>query len=96
MNDKGSIKELKIFVQRNGSQERVSTWKFFPNLGFCFRTSGYNWKDFKYDQGMKICRRVMNAAKTDHNIQLSGTMINELEKEDKVSKLFSGEKIVLG
>jgi len=95
-NNNGSIKELKISVQRDGSQKRVSTWKFFPNLGFCFRTSGYNWKDFEYDQAMKICKRIMNAAKTDRSIQLTGTMIDELEKEDRVSKLFSGEKIVLG
>lgn len=95
-NNNGSMKELKIFVNKNGSQKRISTWRFFPKLGFCFRTNGYGWKGFEYDQAMKICNRVMNAAKSDRNIQVKGTMIDELEKEDKVSKLFSGEKIVLG
>ena len=96
MNNNGSMKELKIFVQRNGSQKRVSIWRFFPNLDVCFRTNGYDWKGFNYDQAMRICKRIMNAAKTDRSIQLRGTMIDELEKENKVSKLFSGEKIVLG
>ena len=96
INNNGSMKELKIFVNQNGSQKRVSTWRFFPNQCICFRTNGCGWQDFAYDQGMKICRKVMNAAKTDRNIQLGGTMIDELEKEDRVSKLFSGEKIILG
>ena len=96
INNNGSMKELKIFLQRNGSQKRISTWRFFPNLGFCFRTNGYGWKDLEYGQAMRICKRVMNAAKSDRSIQLRGTMIDDLEKEDKVSKLFSGEKIVLG
>lgn len=96
INNNGLMKELKIFVQKNGSQRRISTWRFFPNLGYCFRTNGYNWEDFEYDQAMQICKRVMNAAKSDRSIQLSGTMIDELEKEDRVSKLFSGEKVVLG
>ena len=96
INNNESIKELKIFVKRNGSQRQVSTWRFFPNLGFCFRTNGYNWESFDYSQAMQICKRVMNTAKSDRSIQVRGTMIDNLEKEDKVSKLFSGEKIILG
>ena len=94
-NGNGSMKELKIFVQRNGIQKRISTWRFFPNLGFCFRMNGQSWEDFEYERGMQICKRVMNTAKNERSIQLRGTMIDELEKEDKVSKLFSGEKIIL-
>ena len=94
-NDNGKMKELKIFVQRNGIQRRVSTWRFFPNLGFCFRMNGQDWEDFEYERGMRICKRVMSTAKTERSIQLRGTMIDELEKEDRVNKLFSGEKIIL-
>lgn len=94
-NNNSSMKELKIFIKRNGIQKRISTWRFFPNLRFCVRLDGSDWKDFEYDRGMQICKRVMNTAKTERSIQLRGTMIDELEKEDNVSKLFSGEKIVL-
>ena len=91
-----TMKELKILVAKNGSTRRISTWRFFPNLGFCFRMNGQDWEDFEYDRALQICRRVMNAAKSDNTIQLKGTMIDELEKEDKVAKLFQGEKIILG
>ena len=95
MDGNGKMKELKIFVQKNGIQKRISTWRFFPNLNFCVRMNGENWEDFEYERGMQICKRVMSTAKTDRSIQLRGTMIDEIEKEDKVSKLFSGEKIIL-
>jgi len=96
INNNGSMKDLKIFVQRNGVQKRISTWKFFQNLGFAFWMNGSDKKEFEYKQAMQICKRVFNVAKTDQSIQLRGTMIDELEKEDKVAKLFQGEKIVLG
>lgn len=57
--------------------------------------NGQDWENFEYERGMQICKRVMNTAKTERSILLQGTMIDELEKEDKVAKLFSGEKIVL-
>ncbi|MCK4528220.1 hypothetical protein KAW18_12685 [candidate division WOR-3 bacterium] len=94
--DNGKMKELKIFIKKSGIQKRISTWRFFPNLGFCFRMNGQDWENFEYERGMQICKRVMNTAKTERSILLQGTMIDELEKEDRVSKLFSGEKIVLG
>lgn len=95
-NNDGKMKELKIFVKRNRIQKRISTWRFFPNLGFCFRMNGSDsWEEFDYERALHICKRVMVTAKTDRSIQLSGTMIDELEKEDRVSKLFNGEKIIL-
>ena len=96
MQNNTHMKELKIFVQRDGIQKRISSWKFFPNLSFCFRMNGEDWEDFEYERGMQICKRVMSTAKTERNIRLQGSMIDELEKEDRVSKLFSGEKIILG
>ena len=89
------MKELKIFVSKNGIQKRISSWKFFPDLSCCFRMNGEDWENFEYERGMQICKRVMSTAKTERNIRLQGSMINELEKEDNVSKLFSGEKIIL-
>ena len=94
-NTNGSMKELKIFTKKNGYTRRISTWRFFPNLRFCVRLMGQDWEDFEYERGIQICKRVMNTAKADRSIRLTGTMIGELEKEDKVSKLFNGEKIVL-
>jgi len=94
-NNNDKMKELKIYVQRNDSLKRISTWRFFPNLGFCFRMNGYDWEDFEYEKALEICKRVMITAKANQSIQLRGTMIDELEKEDKVSKLFQGEKIIL-
>jgi len=92
----GKMKELKIFVKRNRVQKRISTWKFLPNLGFCFRMNGSDvWEEFDYERAVRICKRVMSTAKNDQSIQLTGTMIHELEKEDRVNKLFGGEKIVL-
>lgn len=95
-NNNNKMKELKILVSKNGIQRRISTWRFFPNLKFCVRMNGQDWENFEYERGMQICKRVMNTAKVDRSIQLRGSMIDELEKEDKVSKLFSGEKIILG
>jgi len=95
MINNNKTKELNMYVEKNASMRRVSTWIFLLNLGFCFRTNGYNWKNLDYKRGVKMCKRVMNAAKSDNTIQLRGTMIDELEKEDRVDKLFSGEKIVL-
>lgn len=94
-NNNGLMKELKIFVKRDGVQKRISTWHFFPNLGFAFWMNGSDKKGFEYKQALQICKRVFNIAKTDRNIHLQGSMIDELEKESRVSKLFNGEKIVL-
>lgn len=92
----GKMKELKIFVKQNRIQRRISTWKFLPNLGLCFRMNGSDiWEEFEYKRAMQVCKRVLNTAKNDQSIQLTGTMINELEKENRVNKLFGGEKIVL-
>ena len=96
MQNSGKMKELKIFIRRDGISKRISTWRFFPNLRFCVRLDGSDWEDYEYERGMQICKRVMKTAKTERSIQLSGTMIDELQKEDNVSKLFSGEKIILG
>ena len=92
----GKMKELKIFIKQNGIQKRISTWRFFPNLRFCVRLDGSDWEDYDYERGMQICKRVMKTAKTERSIHLQGSMIDELEKEDRVSKLFNGEKIILG
>ena len=95
VNNSGKMKELKIFIKKNGISKRISTWRFFPNLRFCVRLDGSDWKDYEYERGLQICKRVMKTAKTERSIQLSGTMIDELQKEDNVSKFYSGEKIVL-
>lgn len=89
MND--SAKELSIFV----NDQNVATWRFFPKLGYCFRQQQNKWEEREYNFGLRICKRVMNASKTDNPIHVKGSMIDELNKNDMVSNLFNGEKIIL-
>ena len=100
VNKMNPMKEIQISVRINGSMRRISTWRFFPALEFCFRLNGMNWEGIEYTRGMKMCERIINAAKTDTSIYLDGTMMNELRSDehfmDQITKLGDGEKLVLG
>lgn len=84
-------KELSISV----NDQNVATWRFFPELGYCFRQQQNKWEEMDYNFGLSICKRVMNASKTDNSIHVKGSMIDELDKNNMVSNLFNGEKIIL-
>ena len=92
----GTAKQLKIFSRR----KHISTWVFFPNLMLCFRQSPNNGKQVKcisYERGLNICRRILTTAQNDPTIQVKGSMIDELQKENNITNLLKGEKkIVLG
>ena len=90
-----SAKELSISISDQGVLKNVSTWRFFPKLGYCFRQQQNKWEEMDYNFGLSICKRVMNASKTDNSIHVKGSMIDELNKNDMVSNLFNGEKIIL-
>ena len=90
-----TTKELSIFIKNRDTLKKLSTWRFFPNLGFCFKFYDNRWKEIEYNKGLNICKRVMNASKSDNSIHVKGSMIDELDKDNMISELFKGEKIIL-
>ena len=91
-------KELRVYIGSNqGEQELLSRWIFLERLRLCFRfkaNNGGEWQNIEYDRGLEICKRIaMNAG---DNVKVSGSLVEELQKEAMVSELFSKGKIVIG
>ena len=86
-------KELRVFV----NSEQVSRWIFLEKLGLCFRITEGNggWQNIEYGRALEICRRIVSRADGER-VRVSGSIVDELQREEMVSKLFSEGKLVLG
>ena len=91
MNDKR--KELRVFV----NSRQVSRWIFLERLGLCFRITPNNggWQNVEYSRALEICKRIVSRADGE-KVRVSGSIVDELQREEMVSKLFSEGKLVLG
>ena len=86
-------KELRVFV----NSEQVSRWIFLEKLGLCFRITEGNdgWQNIEYGRALEICKRIVSRADGER-VRVSGSIVDELQREEMVSKLFSEGKLVLG
>ena len=86
-------KELRVFV----NSEQVSRWIFLEKLGLCFRITEGNggWQNIEYGRALEICKRIVSRADGE-KVRVSGSIVDELQREEMVSKLFSEGKLVLG
>jgi len=86
-------KELRVFV----NSEQVSRWIFLEKLGLCFRITEGNggWQNVEYSRAIEICRRIVSRADGER-VRVSGSIVDELQREEMVSKLFSEGRIVIG
>jgi len=86
-------KELRVFV----NSEQVSRWIFLERLGLCFRITPNNggWQNVEYSRALEICKRIVSRADGER-VRVSGSIVDELQREEMVSKLFSEGKLVLG
>jgi len=86
-------KELRVFV----GDEQVSRWIFLEKLEICFRITEGNggWQNIEYGRALEICRRIVSRADGDR-IKVSGSIVEELQKEEMVTKLLTEGKLVLG
>lgn len=90
-------KELRIYVRKGKSLNYLSTIRTFGNLELAFRIANDGKiQSIPINRAISICSRIMERAKTSDNIEVRGTMIDEICEEDDISRLFNGEKIVLG
>ncbi|RLJ06192.1 MAG: hypothetical protein DRP18_01440 [Candidatus Aenigmatarchaeota archaeon] len=87
-------KELRVFI--NGQQ--VTRWIFLEKLQLCFKLvpNDGGWKDVEYSKGLEICKRIISRATNSNDIKVSGTLVEELQRESMISKLFSEGKVVIG
>ena len=89
-----SRKELRVFI--NG--EQVTRWIFLERLRLCFRfkaNNGGEWENIEYERGFEICKRIiMNTG--NNNVKVEGSLVEELQRESMVSKLFSEGRVVIG
>ena len=92
----GSAKQLKLLLRKR----HVATWFFYPNLMLCFRQAlgdDRRVESINYERGINICKRILATAQKDPTVEVHGSMINELAKENDLTNFFKGEKkIVLG
>ena len=94
MNNNDSRKELRVFV----NNQQVSRWIFLEKLRLCFKlvANDGGWKDVEYSKGLEICKRIISRATNSNNIKVSGTLVEELQRESMITKLFSEGKVVIG
>ena len=104
---KGSKRDLKVSVMKNGFLRPISRWVFFPPFGVCFKLNGNGWEEVEYEDAIGICERVILNSQKDPNINVKGSMLRELRVnvkksrraeilDEKLSTLMSGEKVVIG
>ena len=94
MNNGDSKKELRVFI--NG--EQVTRWIFLERLRLCFRfkaNNGGEWQNIEYDRGIEICKRIVANA-SNNSVKVEGSLVEELQRESMISKLFSERKVVIG
>lgn len=93
MSSNGQKKELRVFI----NNQRISRWIFLEKLELCFRITEGNggWQNIEYGRALEICRRIVSRADGDR-IKVSGSIVEELQKEEMVTKLLTEGKLVLG
>ena len=94
MMDSNARKELRVFV----GNEQVSRWIFLEKLQLCFKLvpNDGGWQNIEYSKGLEICKRIVSRAINSNDIKVSGTLVEELQRESMISKLFSEGKVVIG
>ena len=93
MSSNGQKKELRVFIDN----QQISRWIFLEKLELCFRITEGNggWQNIEYGRALEICRRIVSRADGDR-IKVSGSIVEELQKEEMVTKLLTEGKLVLG
>ena len=94
---KMSKKELRVFINSEEGLQQISRWIFLERLGLCFRITPNNggWQNVEYSRALEICKRIVSRADGE-KVRVSGSIVDELQREEMVSKLFSEGKLVLG
>ena len=89
-------KELRVFVNSERGIQQISRWIFLEKLGLCFRITEGNggWQNIEYGRALEICKRIVSRADGE-KVRVSGSIVDELQREEMVSKLFSEGKLVL-
>lgn len=94
---------MNIHIAKNGGLQ--ASWIFLMEGSVitrgderCFKVTehGRKFREIDFNFGLKIMKRLQSSAKKFDYITLSGNMINEVEKEEKITTLFNGGKISLG
>jgi len=87
-------KELRVFV--DGQQ--ISRWIFLEKLQLCFKLvpNDGGWQNIEYSKGLEICKRIVSRAINSNDIKVSGTLVEELQRESMITKLLSEGRVVIG
>ena len=94
MNSNDSRKELRVFV----NNQQVSRWIFLEKLRLCFKlvANDGGWQNIEYSKGLEICKRIVSRAINSNDIKVSGTLVEELQRESMITKLLSEGRVVIG